>query len=132
MNDQANDSLAKAKENLRVLTAAARSYRDDPEFRAQIESEPRAALAGVGIDFQDSGVDAGLEVQVYANTEDVFHMVMPLNPNTPLSDEAMTDMAGGSTASSAGSAGSGSTVSTPASSLSSAGTAGSAGSATSS
>lgn len=127
MNEQTNGLLAEAEENLRVLTAAARSYRDDPEFRAQLETDPQTALAGVGIDLDVPGSD----IRVRANTEEVFHLVMPADPNSTLTDEMVQNIAGGSTASTAGSAGSGSTVSTPASSLSSAGTAGSAGSATS-
>ena len=128
MSEQTDNLLAKAEENLRVLMTASRNYHGDPEFRAQIESEPRAALAGVGLNLGDPDA-GGPEVQVCANTGDTFYLVMPADPNTPLSDESMSGMAGGSTASTAGSVGSGSTASTPASSLSSAGTAGSAGSA---
>lgn len=127
MNEQTNGLLAEAEENLRMLTAAARSYRDDPEFRAQLETDPQTALAGVGVDLDVPGSD----IQVRANTAEVFHLVMPADPNSTLTDEMVQNIAGGSTASTAGSAGSGSTISTPASSVSSAGTAGSAGSATS-
>lgn len=124
MNEQTDNLLATAEENLRVMQAAGRSYRDDPEFRARLEAAPRAALADVGLDIGGPEI----EMRVRANTEDTFYMVMPADPNTSLSDETLADVTGGSTVSSAGSAGSGSTVSTPVSSLSSAGTAGSAGS----
>ena len=120
---------AEMQDNLRALISVARSYRDDPDFRRRAASEPRAALAGAGIEVDPPSID----VRVCANTEDVVYVAMPPDPNVALKDEeSMYVVAGTSTASSAGSAGSATTMSTipsTISSLSSASTAGSAGSA---
>ena len=128
MTGPTDNLLAKSAENLRVLMAASRSYHGDPEFRAQLEAAPRAALAGMGLELGDPDLD-GPEVRVRANTGDTFYLVMPADPNTPLSDEAMSGLAGGSTTSTVSTAGSGSTASTPVSSLSTLGSGGSAGTA---
>ena len=116
------------QDNLRVMLAAAAKYRDDPDFRSRVETEPRGALEGLGMSIQPPEV----EVRVSANTAAVIHVVITLNPNAVLSDESMQSAVGGSTASSAATAGSATTLGclpSCASSASSASTVGSAGSA---
>ena len=116
---------AEVRDNVQVLVEAARSYRDDPDFRARIESEPRAALADLGVEIEPSE----LGVQVCANTEEVFHVVMPVDPNTAVRDEDMRVVVGGTTVSTAGSATTASTVGCVPSTISSASSASTAGSA---
>ena len=127
MESQVRLFPAEVRDNVRALIEAARSYRDDPDFRARIESEPRAVLADFGVEVEPPE----LGVQVRANTEEVFHVVMPVDPNTAVRDEDMRAVVGGTTVSTAGSATTASTlgsVPSTTSSASSASTAGSAGS----
>lgn len=128
MEISAENLPEESRDNFRVLMDAGRRYREDPEFRTRVEAEPRATLENLGMSFRPADV----EVQVSANTEDVFHVIVPVDPNVALSDESMQRAVGGSTASTAASAGSATTLSTLpscASTASSAGTVGSAGSA---
>ena len=114
---------------LRSLMDVARDYRDDPDFRARIEADPRGVLAARELRVEPE--DA--EVRLHANTPDVFHLVMAGDPNAAMADQQLGGVVGGSTVSSAGSVGSaGSLSSVPsclssASSVLSAGSAGSAG-----
>ncbi len=101
-------------------------YRNEPGFREQLDQGNNAeALAGIGF-----SVPPGMQVRFSANTPDTFHVVMPMDPNTHLSDESLGAVAaGGKTAGSAGSVGTASTFAcaTLASSVATAGTAGTAG-----
>ena len=65
-------------------------WRDDPDFRAQIEADPKAALASGGI------AVASEEAVVAVDTEDTVHLVFPPDPNTDMADEELAGMAGGS------------------------------------
>ena len=120
---------ASYRDTLQTLMAAAHAYRDDPEFRARIEADPRGVLQERDVEIKPD--DA--EVRLRVNTPEVFHLVLPADPNAVLSDRLLRDVAGGSSASTAGTAGSGGSVSSfasclgCASSLSSAGTGGTAG-----
>ena len=111
------------------LMDMARDYRDDPEFRARIEADTWSVLQERGAQLDSDDVELRLRV----NTPEVFHLVLPADPNGILSDRLLRDVAGGSSASTAGTAGSGGSVSSfasclgCASSLSSAGTGGTAG-----
>ena len=119
---------AESQNNFHVLMDASRKYRDDGGFRARLAAEPRAVLEDMGMSFQPPEV----EVQVSANTEDVFHVIVPVDPNVALADESMQRAVGGSSASTAATAGSASTLgclASCASSGSSASSVGSAGSA---
>lgn len=91
-----------------ILADAARDRRDDPDFRARLEADPRGVLEARGVPFGSS--EEGIEVALHANTPDVFHLVMVADPNAAVSDQYLTAIAGGSTASSAGSVGTVSTV----------------------
>ena len=90
----------------RILTAAARDHRDDPDFRARLEADPRAELEARGMPVGPEDV----AVELHVDTPDVYHLVMAADPNAALSDSNLSVIAGGSTASSAGSLGSVSTV----------------------
>lgn len=71
------------------LMALSRAYRKDPAFRARCEEAPRAVLAEEGVD-----LPPGMEVRFVADAADTVHVVMPVDPNTPLSEEELA-MAGG-------------------------------------
>ncbi len=116
-----------ALEAYQKVLPLAEAYRGDPEFRSRADEDPRAVLAE-----RDFEVPPGVEVRFAADTDDVFHLVLPPDPNVALSDEALGMVAGGKSASTIGSAGSASTVSTictTASCAASASSLGSAGSA---
>lgn len=78
----------------RTLQAMANDCRDDPEFRARVDAEPRAAFADRGLPLPRHS-----EVRVVRNTENVFYMAIPPDPNTTLSDAALEQAAGGGSAS---------------------------------
>ena len=77
----------------------------DPGFREQMQEAPNEALTSWGIDLPPD-----VDVSVHVNTDDTFHLVLPPDPNIPLSDETLGMVAGGKTASTIGSGGSASTA----------------------
>ena len=83
-----------------------------------------AVLTEMGID-----LPPGVEARLALNTEEIFHVVFPPDPNVALEDEALTAVAGGNCASSAGSYGTASTIGCAISCLSTAGTASTVGTA---
>ncbi len=64
----------------------------DPAFKAQLLSDPKAAIAGYGID-----LPAGLNLKIAENTADTIHIVLPATPSqaAELSDEDLQNLAGG-------------------------------------
>ena len=72
------------------LIRLSEDYRDKPEVRAELDADPRSFFASRGIDLQ-----AGADCRVVANTADVFHLVMPPNPNASLDDQSLESVAGG-------------------------------------
>ena len=67
----------------------AKAWRD-PAFKAQLITNPAAALKAEGMD-----VPAGMAVTVVENTDKHFHLVLPHQPTEELSDEALDGVAGG-------------------------------------
>lgn len=65
-------------------------WRDDPDFRAQMEADPKAALAAGGINVTAE------EAVIAVDTEDTVHLVFPPDPNTDLKDDELIGLAGGS------------------------------------
>ena len=106
----------------------ARRYRDDPELRARIDSGDVAdEVAYLGV---EAMLPAGAEPRIVANTDEVYHLALPSDPNAMLGDDTLSNVSGGSSLGSASSVGSMSSflcVCVP-SSLGSAGSAGTAGS----
>ena len=102
----------------------AEAYRGDPEFRSRADEDPRSVLAERNVE-----VPPGVEVRFMEDTDDVFHLVLPPDPNVALSDEALGMVAGGKSSSTIGSAGSASTLSTVCTTASCAASASSLGSA---
>ena len=78
------------REHSGALQALADDCRDDPELRAKVDADPRAAFADRGLPFPVEP-----EVRVVRNTDEVFHMTMPPDPNTSLSDGMLEGVAGG-------------------------------------
>ena len=94
----------------------------DPDFRAQVEADPRAAFSEKGLT-----VPSEIDLQVRVNTEDTFWLAFPSDPNVELSDESLFAVSGGGkTASTAGSVGTASTIPSCAATAGSAGSLGTA------
>ena len=68
------------------------SFLNDPAFKAQLLSNPVAALRDVGVP-----VPEGLHLQVVEDTETKRHLVLPVAPaQGELADSALEGVAGGS------------------------------------
>ena len=113
------------RDTLATLLEMARDCRDDPDFRARLEADPRAELAARDVHV----VPESAEVRLVSNTPEVFHLVMGADPNAAVSDQLLDNVAGGSSASTAATASSGGTASTAPSCLGTAGSVSSLGSA---
>ena len=99
------------------------AYRADPALRARAEADPRGVLAERGLE-----IPPAVDARIVANTGEVFHLVLPPDPNTALEENVLAAVSGGAaTASSVSSVGTLSTIPSCAGSASSIGTAGSAG-----
>ena len=116
---------AVALEIVKRIGPFAEAWRGDPEFRARADEDLMSVLAEQGMELPPPGV----EMRVVENTADVYHFVLPPDPNVALSDEALGMVAGGKSASTIGSAGSASTASTVCTTASCAASASSLGSA---
>ena len=77
----------------------ARAWADD-EFKARFLADPAAVLQEEGIDMPE-----GVELRAVENTDKVAYLSLPLQPSDELSDEQLSQMAGGSTASTASTTG---------------------------
>lgn len=111
--------------SMQELNAA---YRRDEDLRRRIDGgdlEPVAEAFGLDI-------PAGVDMRVVADTAEVFHLILPPDPNAVVADSKLSQVSGGNTAGSAGTVGSAGcfACSTSPSTISSLGSAGSAGSAT--
>ena len=104
----------------------ARRYRDDPELRARIDSGDMAdEIARLGV-----ALPGGVEPRIVANSDEVYYLALPPDPNATMGDETLAQVSGGASLGSASSVGTMSSFgcSTWVSSIGSAGTAGTAGS----
>ena len=72
------------------LMALSRACRTDPAFRARCEEDPRAVPAEEGV-----VLPPGMEVRFVADTADTVHVAMPVDPNTPASEEELATAGGG-------------------------------------
>lgn len=68
------------------------AYHADAGVRARAEAEPRAVLVEYGL---DALAPPGADVRIVANTGDTSHVMLPPDPNAEMSDEALTNIAGG-------------------------------------
>jgi hypothetical protein len=67
----------------------AKAWRD-PAFKAQLITNPAAALKAEGMD-----VPVGMTVTVLENTDKQFHLVLPHQPTGELSENDLEAVAGG-------------------------------------
>ena len=103
----------------------AERYRGDPELRARLESGDAAGeVAKLGL-----ALPPGVETRFVANTDEVFHLPLPFDPNGTLGDETLGRVTGGSTVGTAATVGSIGTLSTVPSCAACAGSIGSVGTA---
>ena len=72
------------------LLEFARIYHRHGGGRVEPGTEPHSALSEMGVD-----VPSGVDLRVSVNTDETFHVVFPPDPNTMLSDEALTAVSGG-------------------------------------
>ena len=96
-----------AQEGLARILAFTEDYAMDAKFRARVLENPHDVLRRNGLTLPPS-----LEIAFVENTDEVYHFVMPTDPNIPLDDEDLSVVAGGKTASTGGTAGTASTFST--------------------
>ena len=78
--------MSESNEAWRAVT---RAWREDPEYRARMQADPKAALAEEGVHIQAD------DVRVVVDTDEVRHLVMPSDPNAELSDEELVTLSGG-------------------------------------
>ena len=88
--DSLNEHLGEVSATLAGLSTACR---ENPELRAELDADPRAFLAARGGGGLNLPADADL--RVVENTPEVFHLVMPQDPNATVSDETLAGVAGG-------------------------------------
>ena len=72
------------------IRAIAKIWREDADFRAEVETDPKAALASRGLE-----IDGPADVRVVADTEDTVHFVFPSDPDAALPESALDGVAGG-------------------------------------
>lgn len=73
-----------------MASLAAKHAGDEEIQRCFADREGREALEDMGI-----SLSLGMEVSVVANTKQVFHVVMPADPNAALSDDELLSTSGG-------------------------------------
>ena len=73
-----------------MLAEAANECSGDPELRTELDADPRAFFTARGMSVPD-----GVEVRVADDTADTIHLIMPPNPNDAVSDDTLTQVAGG-------------------------------------
>lgn len=63
----------------------------DPEFKARLLADPKAALAECGVQ-----VPASMQISVHEDSDDVVNMVLPISPaGEALSELELEQVAGG-------------------------------------
>lgn len=107
MNAEPNFSAEEFRQIADTLGAVAEDCRSRPELQAELDADPRAFFARRGVE-----VPAGADLRVAANTREVFHLVMPSDPNAAVSDRMLSSVAGGSSSHTSAQPGCASTVST--------------------
>ena len=126
---QGDDAILKALASHQYLKEVANRYHADDALRARIDGGDLSPLAE-GLDLEQH---PDMEFRVAASTAEVYYLLLPPDPASVVSDEALSGVTGGvgTTASTAGSVGTGGSMitSTTPSTFSTAGSAGSAGTA---
>ena len=78
-----------------ALSGLARECQDDPGLLRRLDADPRAFFSQRDVD-----LPAGIDFRIAANTPEVFHLVMPQNPNAAIADQDLTRISGGTPVSS--------------------------------
>ncbi len=73
------------------LESLADDWRADPALRARTAREPCEVLSERGLD-----VPTGHDLRIVENTDEVYHLVLPPDPNARLADENLRSVSGGS------------------------------------
>ncbi len=82
-----------------LLKQLSADYHGDPELRTRIDGgDSQPVLDALGVDNP-----GGAELRVVADTPEVYHLPMPLDPNKAMADTALARVVGGSTTGSGGS-----------------------------
>lgn len=69
----------------------AERLRADPDFRAEVEADPKSAVAALGVEIPPH-ID---DVRIVENTGDTLHLVLPPGPDGVLSDDDLSGVSGG-------------------------------------
>ena len=69
----------------------AERLRADPDFRAEVEADPKSAVAALGVEVPPH-ID---DVRVVEDTGDTLHFVLPPGPDDSLSDDDLSGISGG-------------------------------------
>ena len=99
------------------LESLADDWRADPALRARTAREPCEVLSERGLD-----VPTGHDLRIVENTGEVYHLVLPPDPNARLVDESLRGVSGGVCLGSAGTVASAGTIPSTVSSASTAAT----------
>lgn len=62
----------------------------DEALKTRFMADPKAVLAEYGMDVPD-----GMDVNVVENTDNTVHITLPMKPSGDLSDDELSDAAGG-------------------------------------
>lgn len=73
-----------------VLSELSSACRANPELRAELDADPHAFFSARGVE-----LPAETAFRVAANTPEVFHLIMPRDPNAAVSDETLAGVSGG-------------------------------------
>lgn len=82
--------MNKTRDARDAMGAVIEAWREDPEFRARVEEDPKEALESKGLMLPAD------TVRVAVDTPDIRHFVFPPDPNAGISDERLAAVAGGS------------------------------------
>ena len=89
-----SEDVAQVRSNLTALGRLSERYRNDASLRTRLDSgDVSDTLSDLGIT-----LPSGIQARFVADTPEVFHFIMPPDPNSDLADEALAAVAGGATA----------------------------------
>ena len=72
------------------LQSIANDCRDDPDLRARVDADPGSVFTERNLPYPEDA-----EVRVARNTDAVFHLTMPPDPNVTLSESMLGSVSGG-------------------------------------
>ena len=78
------------RQNIDSLTSLVKERRNDTGFRSKMASEPHHTLNENGFDIPET-----MDINVVANTQNLFHVTFPPDPNAAISDELLSLVSAG-------------------------------------